>query len=210
MSKKRRKKKAIITLFFIIIMFSVILYFLLFKLKSKDSIAIAEIKNYGYTLEKRDTKLMQDTFYSLNEVLEKSEIDYEKYAEYLSKLFIIDLYTLNNKNSKYDVGGVEYIYSSHRDNYQLKVQDTLYKYLEEKSVRKQKLPIVSEINVSNIENSETYTANEVKYEAYSLNVKWQYEKDLGYDNAGNIILIKVDNMLYIAEFTPEVDEWKKY
>ena len=206
MSKKRRKKKAIITLFFIIIMFSVILYFLLFKLKSKDSIAIAEIKNYGYTLEKRDTKLMQDTFYSLNEVLEKSEIDYEKYAEYLSKLFIIDLYTLNNKNSKYDVGGVEYIYSSHRDNYQLKVQDTLYKYLEEKSVRKQKLPIVSEINVSNIENSETYTANEVKYEAYSLNVKWQYEKDLGYDNAGNIILIKVDNMLYIAEFTPEVDE----
>ena len=206
MHRRKRKKLAIVILFLILIIFGTVLYFLLFKIKGYNNNTVAEIKDYDYTLEKRDTQLMQDIFYNLSETLKKDEIDYEKYAEYLSELFIVDLYTLDNKKTKYDVGGVEYIYPSHRDNYKLKVQDTLYNYLEEKSGRKQKLPIVSEIAVSSISVAEKYNMGEESYDAYKLDIKWDYVVDLGYDKVGSITLIKIDNKLFVAEFTPEVNE----
>ena len=165
MRKKRRKKRAIILKFILIFIISgILLYFLLFMIKGKSNSEIAKIKNYDYVLEKRDTKLMEDNFYQLKDVLESKQIDYEKYAEYLSKLFIIDLYTIKNKDNRYDIGSVEYIYPDHRDNFVLKVADTLYRYVEEKSKRKQKLPEVASIDSKDIETT-TYEYADNKYDA---------------------------------------------
>ena len=204
MRKKRRKKRAIILKFILIFIISgILLYFLLFMIKGKSNSEIAKIKNYDYVLEKRDTKLMEDNFYQLKDVLESKQIDYEKYAEYLSKLFIIDLYTIKNKDNRYDIGSVEYIYPDHRDNFVLKVADTLYRYVEEKSKRKQKLPEVASIDLKDIETT-TYEYADNKYDAYEVSLSWDYVKDLEYDTSGVVTLIKIDTTLYVAEYNPEV------
>lgn len=208
MSKKRRKKKVIMLALIVLLIIGVILYVILFKfgnVGSSSSKALAEIKEYGYKIEKRDTDLIKNTFYNLKDVLSKDEIDYEKYSEYISTLFIADFYTLDNKNNKYDIGGADYIYSEKQDNFKLKAVETIYKYVEDKDSRKQKLPEVVSVEVSNIKE-DTFEYNEKKYDAYSLDVKWEYKKDLGYDTKGSIILIKDDNKLSIASFTPEVSK----
>ena len=187
----------------ILILAAILLYFLLFMTKKVSIEEKARIKNYDYVLEKRDTKLMEDNFYQLKDVLESKQIDYEKYAEYLSKLFIIDLYTIKNKDNRYDIGSVEYIYPDHRDNFVLKVADTLYRYVEEKSKRKQKLPEVASIDLKDIETT-TYEYADNKYDAYEVSLSWDYVKDLEYDTSGVVTLIKIDTTLYVAEYNPEV------
>jgi len=202
MSKKRRKKGVIILLVILAVL-ALLLYLFLFKGTTKSKV-IDEIKEYGYTLDDRDTELMKANFEGLKEELLKEEINYEKYGEYLSKLFIVDLYTMNNKLNKYDVGGVEYIYPEHRDNFKLKVEDTLYKYLEDLSTRKKRseTPEVKSIKIESITEA-SYLFNKKEYDAYEVEVNWDYVKDYGYDESGKIILIRIKDKLYIAEYTPE-------
>ena len=48
------------------------------------------------------------------EKIEAKEVDNKKYAEAISKLFVIDFFTLDNKSSKNDVGGVQFVYTSYK------------------------------------------------------------------------------------------------
>ena len=142
----RRKKKRVVNFFKIIVtivIVGVIIFIFYTKYPFKNNHKVDDIRGYHYAIENRDSKLMKDNFALLKDVLLSQEIDYEKYAEYLSKLFVIDLYTLSNKNNKYDIGGTEYVYPDNVNSYKLKAQDTLYKYLENKDERKQNLPTVS-------------------------------------------------------------------
>ncbi len=164
------------------------------------------IKDYNYTLENRDSKLMQDTFKSLKEILNK-EVDYKEYAKYLSELFIIDLFTIDNKDNKYDVGSTEYVLSDVVENYKLNVSDTLYKYVEDKNTNKRSatLPIVKSIEEKSIEE-EKYVYNNEEYDAYKVVLNWTYEIDLDYPTKGEVILIKKDNKLYVTSFKEVVVE----
>ncbi|MBQ6840694.1 MAG: hypothetical protein IJO63_01070 [Bacilli bacterium] len=202
---KRKKKKGLIALLCIMIVACVVIYLIIANIGKSSSKVVDEIASYGYTLDNRDTELMQDVFNKLKKELNEEDVNYEKYAEYLSELFIIDLYTLDNKLNKYDVGGAEYIYPDHKANFKLKVGDTLYRYLEDESDRKQKLPEVSEITVNEIEET-TFKYQENEYEAYNIVVDWKYKNDLGYDTSAKVVLFKVEDKLFIAEFTPEVSE----
>lgn len=202
---KRRKKKGIAVIIAILIIACLILYLILFCFGKETSKVVDEIEKYGYTLDNRDTKLMQDIFNELKNELDETAVDYEKYAELLSEYFIVDLYTMDNKLNKYDVGGVECIHPDHVTNYKLKVEDTLYRYLEENSSRKEQMPEVTNIKVDNITTS-TYKYNDSEYDAYIVELSWEYKKDLGYDESGNITLIKIDNKLYVAEYTTEVSQ----
>ena len=63
-----------------------------------NTVAVSKtIENWNYTLDDRDTDLMQEEFNNLNTILLDDTIDYEEYAKSLAKLYIIDLYTINNK-----------------------------------------------------------------------------------------------------------------
>ena len=64
--------------------------------------------------------------------------------------------------------------------------------------RKQELPEVSEVLVSNIEEIE-FLIKEEKYLAFKVNVDINYVKDLEYDKKAEIILIKLDKYLYVVE-----------
>lgn len=196
--KRQRRRRLFIFLTILFLLVCLALYFFVFKYSEKTSYKVLdEIKEYGYTLEKRDTELMENEFKLLKEELSKTDIDYEKYATQLAKLYIIDLYTINNKNSKYDVGGGQYVYPDHKENYEIKVQDTLYKYVQEKSNRKQKLPEVVSIDIKDI-NATKFKYQDKEYDAYEMNASWDYKKDYDYDTEAKITVVKIDNKMYIA------------
>ena len=169
-----KSKKVIII---IIIIFAIglsigaLLYFKPFKNNKKNEriVSVDIIKKYNYKLEDRDNTLFKTEYDSLKKVLSSEEIDYNKYAEALAKLYIIDLYTINNKQNTYDVGSVEYVY-----------------------------PEVSSIVVDEItEGSIIYQDKTMP--SYDVKLSWEYIEDLGYDKTAELILVKEDNKLYILE-----------
>lgn len=168
--------------------------------KNNNEKSIMQIKGYDYICLENESKLYKDEFKKLKNNLESDNIDYKEYAYSISKLFVIDLYTLNNKKNMYDVGGANFVYPLARDNYKLNVENTLYKYMEDNSDgdRKQKLPEVSNVTIVSDEEIE-YEIGEEKFEAYKINIDITYVKDLKYDKKAEIILVKEDKYLYVVE-----------
>ena len=161
------------------------------------------IDDFNYTLDERDTKLMKSIYKELKETLKNETVDYKEYASLIARLFIVDLFTLNNKINKYDVGGYEYVYPSSVDNFKLNVESTIYKYLEDNTyeTRKQELPEVSEIEVLETVN-DTYTIDNVDYDSYIISLKWDYKKNMNYENKAIITLVKKDNKVFVVEYKP--------
>lgn len=176
------------------------------KPKNTTSI-ISNITDYEYTLDDRDTKYMKDEFEKLEAILKEDEVDYEAYATYVAKLFVIDFYTLNNKINKYDVGGLEYILSSKLDNFKNKAMDTIYNDVIDNTYkdRVQELPEITNVEVLNVEEVEIKLSNE-NTKAYKVTMKYTYRKDLGYDNEGTVYLVKNSNKLEIALYNPSIEE----
>ena len=202
---KRRKLKKRIVLTLVLIVFVILCFCIgriIYKKWNTFNVKVIEkIENYPYTLDDRDTELFKQNFYELKSILQADSINYEDYAKAISKLFVIDLYTMNNKVNKYDIGSVEYVYPEAVDNYKLKVQDTLYKYMNDNTDknRNQELPIVKKVDVQEIKGMD-FKVSEESYEAFKVELTWDYEKDLKYDNKGKVFIVKKNNILYVAEY----------
>ncbi len=201
MDKKTNSK--IILLFIVvgIILFSV-LFIKIYNDFIKDNSAqkqISSIEYYGYTLNSNDTDLYKSYYKELDKVLKEKKVDYRSYASLLSKLFIVDVYSLNNKLASTDIGGLEFIHPDLKENFKENMSETLYKYVESNidGKRTQELPIVKEIKVDNVFETK-YTYNDTEYDAYLVNANWTYEKDLGYQTSSKLTVIKVDNILYVV------------
>ncbi len=201
MDKKTNSK--IILLFIVvgIILFSV-LFIKIYNDFIKDNSAqkqISSIEYYGYTLNSNDTDLYKSYYKELDKVLKEKQVDYRSYASLLSKLFIVDVYSLNNKLASTDIGGLEFIHPDLKENFKENMSETLYKYVESNidGKRTQELPIVKEIKVDNVFETK-YTYNDTEYDAYLVNANWTYEKDLGYQTSSKLTVIKVDNILYVV------------
>ena len=159
-----------------------------------------QIKGFEYVLYKTHPKLYKSEFKLLKSNLESETIDYNEYANSIGKMFLIDLYNLDNKKNMYDVGGVVFVYPDARENYKLNVSNTLYKYMKDNTMgkRKQKLPIVKSVSLISSEDNK-FKIDEKEYEGYKLKYKIEYKEDLGYDTDCEIITIKKDKYLYIVE-----------
>lgn len=198
------KKKVILFLCILIFVYAAggTIYYIATREKKDDKPIVTNkdtIKGYDYTLKSNATKLYEDEFKTLKANLE-GNINYDEYAVSIAKLFIIDLYTINNKINKYDTGGVSFVYPDGRNNYKLNVQDTIYKYVEDNTdgKRTQNLPEVSSVIVKD-SKKDTYKIGDNSFEAYKINLEWSYVQDLGYDKTGEIILIKKDKNIYVVE-----------
>jgi hypothetical protein len=205
--KKRKLRKKIIIVIAVVVLLAICFFVgrkIYIKLNTFNIKIVDRIDNYPYILDDRDTEVFKTYFKELKSLLKESNIDNEKYAGLVAKLFIIDLYTLNNKVNKYDIGAVEFVYPDAVANYKLKVQDTLYKYLIDNTNKKrnQELPIVKDVEVSNIEAID-FKIQENSVKAYKISLSWTYEKDLGYDAKGTVIAVEKDNVLYVAEYVNE-------
>lgn len=198
------KKKVILFLCILIFVYAAggTIYYIATREKKDDKPIVTNkdtIKGYDYTLKSNATKLYEDEFKVLKANLE-GDINYDEYSLSIAKLFIIDLYTINNKINKYDTGGVSFVYPDGRNNYKLNVQDTIYKYVEDNTdgKRTQNLPEVSSVIVKD-SKKDTYKIGNNSFEAYKINLEWSYVQDLGYDKTGEIILIKKDKNIYVVE-----------
>ncbi len=218
--KKSKKILIFIIIVFVVAIFGFLAYYFLNSTPSKTEVkVIKKIDGYGYNLNENETDLYKDEFDELSKILSKDDVDYEAYAKSIAKLFIIDFYTLNNKLSKNDIGGTDFIKEDMRDNFIDEARSTFYKYLEVDSKnRNQDLPEVSEIKDVSLENTSfvikdtktTTTSSKVKsktanknvgttVDAYKVTITWDYKEDFGYENNANMIIIKKDKKLYIVE-----------
>ncbi len=201
----RRKSDRKIILLFILV--GILLFgFLIYRVnkdffsKNANKKQIDSIEYYGYTLTKSDTDVYKSTFKELSKVLNNKPIDNTEYAKLISKLFIIDLYTLDNKLSSTDIGGLEFLHKDLRDNFKENMGATLYKYVESNldGKRKQELPVVKEVTISDVFETK-YTYNKKEYNAYLVTANWIYEKDLGYQTSAKLTVINDNDILYIVK-----------
>lgn len=198
--RKKQIKKSALMIIILTILISIGLYFLLFSKSTGGLLVRSKDKTvkFDYTLDKDNTNLMKENFKELKDILANDNINYEDYAKTLAKLFIIDLYTIDNKKSMYDVGSLEYVYD--KENFKTRCQNTLYKGLNDKSTRKNnEYPIVESINIDSFENGE-FTYNDNKYESYEITLSWDYKKGLGYDKKGKVTIIKIEDKLYVVSY----------
>ncbi len=158
------------------------------------------IKNYNYVLEDRDTEIYKENFLELKKVLESEVIDYNSYAHLLAKLFVIDLYTINNKINKYDVGALDFIYEQEKEKFSNKAMDSIYKLIEDNSdkKRKQLLPEVNKVEITHEEES-IYEKSGINMNAYKIDLKIDYVKDLGYDENVSLYLVQENTKIYVVK-----------
>ncbi len=205
----KKGKKIFLVILFILIIGS--LGILVYKLSDKketpknEAAVVDKIEGFNYSLDDRDTKLYKDEFSTLKGILESSTIDYEKYAQSLAKMFVIDFYTLNNKINKYDIGSLELVHSEILENFKLKAIDTIYKYVMDDSEheRDQALPEVSSVTVTDIKE-DNYKMGDKTVEAYIVTLNWSYVTDMKYDNKAVMALVKENNKLVVVEFDTTV------
>lgn len=173
--------------------------------KAMVSSIVDNMENYGYSLDDRDTKIYKDTYYELKELLSAEEVNYEEYGQKLTKLFVIDLFTLSNKVNKYDVGGLEFIYNSEKEMFKNKVMDTLYEDLEDNSydTRNQQLSTVSAVIIDESKETTYQLDDDKELSGYEYIINIEYEEDLGYDNKAKVIVVRDDNKMYVVKYTAD-------
>ena len=200
---KKNKGRGVIVIFIIV---GIILFgYLGYRVKNdffkgSERKKLDSIELYGYTLSKNDTEIYKTYFKELSKVLNDKTIDYTEYAKLISKLFVIDLYTLDNKLASTDIGGLEFLHKDLKDNFKENMGSTLYNFVESNidGKRTQELPIVKDVNVSDVFETK-YTYNKTEYDAYIVSTDITYEKDLGYPKSMKLTIIKDNNILYIVK-----------
>lgn len=200
---KKSKVNKVIVIFIIV---GIVLFgFLGYKVKNdffKGSVhrKVDSIEFYGYTLSKNDTEVYKSNFKELSKVLNEKEINYTDYAKLISKLFIIDLYNLDNKLASTDIGGLEFLHKDLKENFKENMGSTLYNFVESNldGKRTQELPIVKDVIVDDVFETK-YTYNKTEYNAYIVSTTISYEKDLGYPKNMKLTIINDNNILYIVK-----------
>lgn len=204
------KKKAKITLIVVIVLVllgvGAYVYFTFFHktAASDDTGEVIKVTNtiddYGYTLEDRDTELFKSKFEELKNLLNTENFDQQEYAKLVAELFVIDLYTIDNKISRYDVGGLEYVYPDAVESYKSVAENSIYKTVENNvdGTRTQDLPEVSSINISSCEATTYKMPDGSTVNGYNVKLTWEYVTDLGYDTYATLTVIPNNNKLAVV------------
>lgn len=160
----------------------------------KETATLDTIENYNYVLTDNDTEYYKKTFKELKEILKKEEVNEEEYAKTISKLFIIDFYSLSTSINKNDIGGVQYIKEDYRESFIKIAKDSIYSIVENNIYgdRKQTLPTVTNVEITEIKKLN---------EGYELAASITYEEDLGYTTSVKLNVIKKENILEISSLT---------
>ena len=203
-------KKVLVVLLILIFVYCIggVIYSLNIKDDKKQEDTILSINGYEYKIKNSVNDLYKNEFNKLKTNLESDNVNLNEYIKSIAKLYIIDLYSLNDKINKYDVSAAQYVIDTSRENFKLKVSETIYKYIEDKSdgERSQDLPIVTEVFVDNV-NETTYKINELDYKGYQVLISWKYDKDLGYPMSADLTLIEENNIIsVVSEKRIEVEQ----
>lgn len=206
-NKRRRKIKTpvilviliVIVLGILIIGFQDLLGSLTTKKQQKVEV-LDTIKGYDYKLDENDSKYFKELFKQLKKELTKETVNEEKYAKLISQLFITDFYSLNHAINKNDVGGTQFVYKNYQNTFETIAKDTVYRYVENNIYgnRKQTLPDITKVEVTDITNGPFETEVATDSNAYIVTLSLTYEKDLGYPTTCDLVVIHSHDKLEIA------------
>ena len=190
----KKSKKILITLIILVLLLIIgmLVYMFFFKTDENEVKVIKTISKYGYTLDENETALYKEEFEKLDKVLSAKNVNYEDYAKEISKLFIIDFYTLSNKLSKNDIGGTQFIKEDMRDNFIDQARSTFV-------IKDTKTTTTTTTKRRSYKKTATTTVSGTTVDAYKVTISWDYKEDLGYEKEAKMILIKDNNKLYIVE-----------
>ena len=135
------------------------------------------------------------------ELLKKDKIDEEEYAKELTKLFVLDFYTLSDKVANTDVGGTDFVHTDAKNNFLEKAEDTIYKYVENNMYggRKQDLPTVKEVTIDSVKKT-SFTIDKVTDDkAYQVTASWTYDSENDYQNKATFTFVHEDKKLSLVE-----------
>lgn len=181
----KRVLTLILVIFLLILIASLVFvgYQRFVKKKAVGQVEIVDkIDEYGYYLEDDQPKLYKEMFDELRKTLKQDKVDENNYASLVAKMFVLDFYNLDNKISKNDIGGTQFVLEKYRDNFILEASETVYKYIEHNIYqnRKQELPEVANVEVKSIKTNRYAYEKITDEKAYIITLKIEYEKDLGY------------------------------
>ena len=203
---RRRRKVKFGRLFILLLLIALIFVFGFMAIKkfggkkvSKVK-EISSIKGYGYTLMADATDYYKGLFKKLDKVLKEKEVDMDEYASLVSQMFVADFFNLDNKISKNDVGGKQFVYTDYQGDFEKYAKDSIYKSVQNNVYgnRKQELPIVSKVTVSKSDSESFKYGDNTDSEAYVFEFDVEYMKDLGYQESGKLVLIHNDKKLEVA------------
>jgi len=194
--------------FVVILVFVCITLIFIYNLNKKDTneiMVVSKIDNYNYVLDSNETRVYKKYFKDLEKLLKTDKIDEKEYASLVSKLFVIDFYTLNNKLTNQDVGGLQFINKNIKDNFYSKAVNTIYKYVKSNiyGERYQSLPEVKDVEIEDIKSIKFDQENIKDNIAYEVLCNISYKKDLGYSKRIIIRLVHEENELTIVEIEEE-------
>ena len=207
----KRKKKSITKILICLIIVGAIIggYFVYNNFfKKADNVKVVDsIKNedVDYVVNENDTKLFKDNFEELKKILNAKEVDNSKYAEVITKLFVIDFFTLSNKTSKNDVGGVQFVFESYKTDFVEGARNGMYKHVHSTAANEDNssLPTVSKVKIDSIDEVSPYsifasggfTEDQV---GYMINISWEYKNDDDYMHNATIVVVPDGTKLSIA------------
>lgn len=205
---KRKPKKVLIFIILIIILAiaAVASYFIFFDKETvKEAKVVSKIDNYGYVLKSNKSDAYKKLFKELEKIL-SDEVDEEKYVKTISKMFIVDFYSLGDRNAKTDVGGVDFVHESALENFLLNAEDTFYKYVESNIYgdRKQELPIVDTVTIDSVEKTEFSYLETIDENAYKVTASWTYKDPTlaaGYQKKATLVFVHKDKKLVLVELS---------
>lgn len=211
MARRRIRKVKIGRLFTVLFLVGLIFalgYIAVNKFSSKNQNAtkvkeISKIDGYDYSLREDATDYYKKLFKKLSKTLKTDDVDMDEYASLVSEMFVCDFFNLNNKSSKNDVGGVQFVYKEYQSDFEKFAMDSIYKSVLNNVYgnRRQKLPIVSKVTVSKGENSSFKYGENTDSNAYNFTFKIEYTEDDGYQDSGSLILIHSGKKIEVASMS---------
>lgn len=206
MKKRRIKKSILVVIFLIVLAVFAGIYFGLIKKKKPEPVAkeievVDTIDNFDYTLNDNETEYYNQVFGELKDLLSQDEYENKDYAVLIGKLFLIDFYDLNSKVMKSDIGGTQFVYAPYREDFEKGASDSVYDNVESNVYgdRKQSLPVVKNVENTDLELKLFEYNGDIDYDAYYLNMSITYETDLGYPTNVLLVLIHNGDKLEIAK-----------
>lgn len=175
------------------------------KNRKKEVEIVDIIGNYGYQLTENNTEYFKSLYYELKDVLnhEESESFDEDYASLVARLFVTDFYDLNSKLNKTDIGGVQFVYTGYQDTFKDFASDIngIYYYVENNIYgdRKQVLPTVKDVSITEITNISYTYKNINDNNAYQVKLYIEYGEDLGYPKYVTLVLVHSNNKIEVVK-----------
>lgn len=206
MKLKKSIKRLIIIL--VIVIAVVVAVFTVSKLIPKEE-EVKEVKvintigKYGYELKDNKSKKYKALFKDLAKILKEKEVDEKAYAGKITEMFIVDFYSLADKSSKTDIGGVDLVHPDILANFLVNAENTFYKFVESNiyNNRKQQLPEIDTVTVESVEQVPYTYQDKTDEAAYTVKVNWTYkgENFVDYQKSATLVFIHQDKKLYLVE-----------